>query len=120
MIGLFCVLRGFTVLRMSSVTHKITMIGSRGKCNGVFTPPEIPVDPDAGKAWDTLLPVADQFPHVQAITYDLACYACQLGRLVEAQDWLARAFAGRDSERWKLMALEDPDLEPLWKEIPGG
>ena len=39
----------FTILQMSSVTHTVTMIGSRGDSNGVFTPPEIPVNPGAGK-----------------------------------------------------------------------
>jgi len=37
------------ILQMSSVTHTVTMIGSRGDSNGVFTPPEIPVNPGAGK-----------------------------------------------------------------------
>jgi hypothetical protein len=69
------------------------------------------------EAWDTLLPVADRFPHVPAIPYDLGCYACRLGRLAEARQWLARAFGGGDSKRLKLMALDDPDLEPLWREI---
>jgi tetratricopeptide (TPR) repeat protein len=72
------------------------------------------------EAWDTLLPVADRFPHVPAIAYDLACYACRLGRPAEARDWLGRVFAAEDAERWRLMALDDPDLEPLWKEIREG
>jgi hypothetical protein len=67
------------------------------------------------EAWDTLLPIAEKFPHVPAVAYDLACYACRLGRLAEAREWLGRVFEGTDGNRWKLMALDDPDLEPLWK-----
>ena len=73
------------------------------------------------EAWSTLVPVAGRFPHVPAVAYDLACYACQLGRLVEARQWLERAFEMAeqigDKDRARLMALDDPDLEPLWKEI---
>jgi thioredoxin-like negative regulator of GroEL len=72
------------------------------------------------QAWDTLVPVADRFPHVAAIAYDLACHGCRLGRLADAREWLARAFAGEDATRWKLMALDDPDLEPLWVGIRAG
>ena len=73
------------------------------------------------EAWEALLPVVEKFPHVPAIPYDLACYACRMGKLEEARLWLARAFdmakrAG-DKKRTRLMALDDPDLEPLWKEI---
>ena len=69
-------------------------------------------------AWDTLLPVSDRFAHVTAIAYDLACYACRLGRLTEARHWLRRVFASEDAARWKAMAARDPDLEALRKE-PG-
>jgi hypothetical protein len=49
--------------------------------------------------------------------YNLACYACQLGNLKEARQWLEKAFAIGDSKQLKLMALDDPDLEPLWREV---
>ena len=73
------------------------------------------------EAREVLLPVVGKFPHVPAIFYDLACYACRLGNLPEARQWLARAFTVaeelRYGERTRLLALDDPDLEPLWKEI---
>ena len=49
--------------------------------------------------------------------YNLACYECQLGRLSEAKQWLARAFPLADARKIRAMALEDLDLKPLWKEI---
>lgn len=49
--------------------------------------------------------------------YNLACYECQLGRMEQAKLWLEKAFTLRDPKKIKLMALDDPDLEPLWKSI---
>ena len=76
------------------------------------------------EAWDTLLPVADQFsrlavpPHV--IPYNLARYACQLGRSEVAKAWLAWAFTvSGDAFALKLMALEEPDFRTLWAHIEG-
>ncbi len=46
--------------------------------------------------------------------YNLASYECKLGRLPEAKAWLEKAFQAGDSRVLKLMALDDPDLEPLW------
>ena len=60
---------------------------------------------------------AETFPKVPVIPYNLACYACQLGKLKDAWQLLEKAFAIGDSKQLKLMALDDPDLEPLWKEI---
>lgn len=46
------------------------------------------------------------------IHFNLACYSAQLGRLDEARQRLERAISlGPDL---RLMALDDPDLEPLW------
>ena len=69
------------------------------------------------EAWNVLLPVADKFPDLYLIRYNLACYACQLGNLEEAMQWLDKAFDIADKKSVKLMALKDPDLEPLWGEI---
>ena len=67
------------------------------------------------EAWDQLLPAWERFPIEPTIAYNLACYACQLGRLKEAWTWLERAFAMDDSQTriLKREALEDPDLAPL-------
>jgi hypothetical protein len=48
--------------------------------------------------------------------YNLACYECQLGRLELAKEWLEKAFKLGDAKKMKLAALDDPDLEPLWRD----
>lgn len=69
------------------------------------------------EAWECLLPAAGRFPTVSIIAYNLACYACQLGRLVQAKNWLAKAVAAGGEAQIKALALADADLKPLWPEI---
>jgi predicted Zn-dependent protease len=69
------------------------------------------------EARDNLLRVVDKFPEDPIMRYNLTCYECQLGRLEQAKNWLEKAFKLGDPKEMKLMALEDPDLEPLWREI---
>jgi tetratricopeptide (TPR) repeat protein len=69
------------------------------------------------EAWDNLIRVIKKFPKEAIIPYNLSCYACQLGNLQDALNWLRRAFAVGDGSKVKLMALADPDLEPLWDKI---
>jgi tetratricopeptide (TPR) repeat protein len=64
-----------------------------------------------------LLQAWQKFPKESIIPYNLACYACQFGKLKEAWDWLEKAFDLGDPKALKLQALDDPDLEPLWLEI---
>jgi tetratricopeptide (TPR) repeat protein len=68
------------------------------------------------EAWDALFTVQHRFPDVPTIPYNLACYACQLGRLEDSRELIKRAMklGGGDYRR---MALEDKDLQPLWGEI---
>ena len=68
-------------------------------------------------AWNALLPAYPQFPQEQIIPYNLACYACLLGKLDEARDWFHRALKTGDAPRLCAMALGDEDLQPLWPEI---
>lgn len=70
------------------------------------------------KAWEALLPASEKFPKEPVIPYNLSCYACQMNQLDTARFWLQRAAAAGGKERIKSMALLDPDLEPLWPEIP--
>jgi tetratricopeptide (TPR) repeat protein len=69
------------------------------------------------EARDQLALVAEKFPAVSTIPYNLACYACQLGNPVEARQWLDKAIEISGSEDIKRMALSDPDLQPMWEEI---
>lgn len=72
-------------------------------------------------AYDSLLPAFDHFPAAPFVPYQMARYACQLGRITDARDFLDRAFSLaakiRGKRRLKLMALDEPDLEPLWARI---
>jgi len=69
------------------------------------------------EAWDNLFAVAERFPKEATIPYNLACYAAQLGKLWESQQWLKQAFKIGDAKELKLMALDDTDLKPLWDKI---
>ena len=73
-------------------------------------------------AWNALLPAAERFPDESLIPYNLACYACQLGQLPLARQWLQRALAiaTRLNHHTTLqqMAAQDADLAPLHEEIP--
>jgi tetratricopeptide (TPR) repeat protein len=72
------------------------------------------------EAWNLLLPFAQKFPRSWVIPYDLACYACQLGKTDEGRRWLRKALDLGDSKEVKLLALADPDLKVLWPEIQSG
>jgi predicted Zn-dependent protease len=58
-----------------------------------------------------------KFPGEYLVRYNLACYECQLGNLKEAMKWLEQAIAAGGKKEIQTMALDDPDLEPLWREI---
>ena len=69
-------------------------------------------------AWDLLRPALDRFAGEPVIAYNLACYACQMRRLEEAQELLREAMRRDESgKQVKRMALADSDLEPLWEQI---
>jgi predicted Zn-dependent protease len=74
-------------------------------------------DGSVKKAWAALLPAFDKFPKEPTISYNLSCYACQMKQLDAARVWLKRAAVIGGKEHIKRMALQDPDLEPLWDEI---
>ena len=69
------------------------------------------------EARDVLLSVVDRFPKESTISYNLACYFCQLDELSKSREWLNRAFEFEEKDDLRSMALNDPDLKPLWKEI---
>jgi len=69
------------------------------------------------EAFDQLLPLARRFPKISVIHYNLACYACQLGRLDAAKKSLARAIKHRGKDEIKNLALADADLKPMWRYI---
>jgi len=68
-------------------------------------------------AWDALRPAFEKFPDEATVPFNLACYACQMGRMDEAREWLQCAIKAGGKEKIKHMALNDADFEPLWEEI---
>ena len=71
-------------------------------------------------AWSALLPAGEKFPEEPMVAFNLACYACQLGDLTAAREWLARAERISGVKAIREQALADADLEPLWAELRGG
>src|SRR4051812_5550493 len=69
------------------------------------------------EAWDFLAAVARKFPKNPVIPYNLACYACRLGRSKVAWRYLKRAAQIGDKNGLRKQALGDPDLLPLRHEI---
>jgi tetratricopeptide (TPR) repeat protein len=56
-----------------------------------------------------------RFPREGIIKYNLACYYCQLGEIEHAKNYLKKAF--EIDLHWRMAALEDGDLRPLWDSI---
>ena len=50
-----------------------------------------------------------------AIQFNLACYDAQLGNIESAKRHLARAI--RKDAKYRQLALDDSDLEPLWEHV---
>jgi len=69
------------------------------------------------EARNVLLLAVDKFPNDYLIRYSLACYACRLGNLNEALQWLEKAVVLADAPEVKQMVLNNPDLRPLWDEL---
>lgn len=54
----------------------------------------------------------EKHPEAPMIHFNLACYCAQTGQLPAAREFLAEAI--RIAPESRAMALDDPDLEPLW------
>jgi hypothetical protein len=54
-------------------------------------------------------------PNDATIQFNLACYGAKIGSLDRAKAHLKRAT--EIEAKFRLMALEDPDLEPLWASL---
>ena len=65
-----------------------------------------------------LLAAIERHPREPVIPYNLACYECQLGNLKSATRYLEHAIKMKPGMR--AMALDDPDLEPLWDSLATG
>jgi predicted Zn-dependent protease len=66
-----------------------------------------------GQAKRVLLTGHQLFPRDPLLAYKLACCESRSGNLDEAQAWLGKAFQTGDTKVLKMMALLEPDLQPL-------
>jgi len=64
-----------------------------------------------------LLHALERHPFEPILHFNLGCYACQLGDLEGAKKRLAVAFELDSS--WRMLALKDEDLRPLWDFLAG-
>lgn len=69
------------------------------------------------EARTALLAALPRFPSVGVIPYNLACYACHLGDLPEARNWLRQAMAIEGREVILERARVDSDLDPIRHEL---
>jgi len=60
-----------------------------------------------------LLQAVEKFPEDAMTNYNLGCYACQLGDLASAKAFVGDAI--KLDAKFKLLALDDADLEPMWE-----
>src|SRR6266576_6277171 len=63
-------------------------------------------------AREILLNAQSKFPKEAVIPYNLACYECQMGNLQSSKNHLKQVF--KIDSKWRITALDDPDLQPLW------
>ena len=64
-------------------------------------------------AREILIRAATLHPADGTIQYNLACYEAQTGRVDAAKAHLKKAIS--IDAKFRLMALDDSDLEPLWE-----
>lgn len=69
-------------------------------------------------ARDFLLLAEDELGDEAMFHFNLACYACQLGDLQEAERRLEMAF--EIDPKYRSQALEDEDLRPMWDNLKAG
>lgn len=71
--------------------------------------------------YDALQPAINHLEDLEPVAFNLACYACQLGRIEKARERLAKSFAAAKRKdrlnQARLHALDQPELEPLWTDI---
>jgi hypothetical protein len=69
-------------------------------------------------ARDILLEAVERFPGDAMTHFNLGCYTCQLGYIGQAKTRVGKAI--ELDAKFKLLALDDADLEPLWKRVMEG
>jgi hypothetical protein len=64
---------------------------------------------------DILLQAVEKFPEDALTHFNLGCYACQMGNLESAKERVGKSV--ELDAKFKLLAIDDPDLESLWRNI---
>ena len=67
------------------------------------------------KAHAILTDAVDLHPTDGTVQFNLACYEAQLGSIDRAKVHLTRAT--KADTKFSLLAMDDPDLEPLWASL---
>jgi tetratricopeptide (TPR) repeat protein len=62
---------------------------------------------------EILLHATKRFPEDAMTHFNLGCYACQAGDLEEAKIRVGRAV--ELDAKFQKLAVDDPDLEPMWE-----
>ena len=65
-----------------------------------------------------LLVAAVKFPKNYIIPFNLACYFSQMREFEAAEEWLKKAM-GIEEKTVQKLAVNDPDLKPLWDSMSG-
>ena len=69
------------------------------------------------EAYEVVKAVIHKFPDHQMLHFNLACYACRLGKRKEALSLLEKAVDMQGGIDIRQQALDDADLEELWPKI---
>jgi hypothetical protein len=64
---------------------------------------------------DILMDALKRFPRDALTRFTLGCYACQMGQIKLAKEWVRQAIDF--DPKFKMLAIDDPDLEPLWASL---
>jgi tetratricopeptide (TPR) repeat protein len=70
------------------------------------------------EAYSLLLKAQQRFPRDENVAYDLGCVCCILERLEEASRWIRQAIE-LGGVQVELEAMEDPELQAMWKDLRG-
>ena len=66
------------------------------------------------EAFEILSKAAEMFTEDAMTNFNIGCYHCQLGEITKAKERVGKAI--KLDGKFRLLALDDVDLEPLWKE----
>ena len=69
------------------------------------------------QAFGLLEPAVERFPTEPILYYNLACYLAQMGREEDAWKRFRQALEAGDPIEFRMMALADEDLKPIWSRI---